>query len=244
MEDDFNTFGLHHLGKILTGYELTEEVVTIVSSQTKIYDQLLEFLYPNLKGLKFYDDIQGNLKYLEEADKIKSFLKHYSSRLVNGTSVKQLNRELGIPEGTALYNSTLYCEDIIANIQRNNEWNAILLALSGNYVKAGLFADPSYGDSIPTGYDGYASDPTRMPSYAAYESAVRIVDMLLANYYEQHGKWPELTSLILWGTEISRTEGIGVAEFMYFLGCKPVWADNGKVLGVEQIHIEDLLHYL
>ena len=240
MEDDFNTFGLHHLGKILTGYELTEEVVTIVSSQTKIYDQLLEFLYPNLKGLKFYDDIQGNLKYLEEADKIKSFLKHYSSRLVNGTSVKQLNRELGIPEGTALYNSTLYCEDIIANIQRNNEWNAILLALSGNYVKAGLFADPSYGDSIPTGYDGYASDPTRMPSYAAYESAVRIVDMLLANYYEQHGKWPELTSLILWGTEISRTEGIGVAEFMYFLGCKPVWADNGKVLGVEQIPIEDL----
>ena len=64
--------------------------------------------------------------------------------------------------------------------------------------------------------------------------------MLLANYYEQHGKWPELTSLILWGTEISRTEGIGVAEFMYFLGCKPVWADNGKVLGVEQIPLKDL----
>ena len=240
MEDDFNTFGLHRLGKILTGYELSEEVITIVTSQTKIYDQLLEFLYPDLKGLKFYDDIQGNLKYQNEADRIKSFLKVYASRLVNGSSVKQLNEEYGISEGSALYNSTLYCEDIIANIQLNNEWNAILLALSGNYVKAGLFADPSYGDSIPTGYDGYASDPTRMPSHAAYASAVRIVDMLLANYYEEHGKWPELTSLILWGTEISRTEGIGVAEFMYFLGCKPVWADNGKVLGVEQIPIENL----
>ncbi|MEE1150118.1 MAG: cobaltochelatase subunit CobN [Methanobrevibacter sp.] len=240
MEDDFNTFGLHRLGKILTGYELSEEVITIVTSQTKIYDQLLEFVYPDLKGLKFYDDIQGNLKYQNEADRIKSFLKVYASRLVNGSSVKQLNEEYGISEGSALYNSTLYCEDIIANIQLNNEWNAILLALSGNYVKAGLFADPSYGDSIPTGYDGYASDPTRMPSHAAYASAVRIVDMLLANYYEEHGKWPELTSLILWGTEISRTEGIGVAEFMYFLGCKPVWADNGKVLGVEQIPIENL----
>ena len=240
MEDDFNTYGLHHLGKILTGYELAEEIVTIVTSQTKIYDQLLEFLYPNLTGLKFYDDIQGNLNYTVEADTIKSFLKQYTTRLVNGTSVKQLNDEFGILEGTSLYNSTLYCVDIIRNIQLNNEWNAILLALEGRYVKSGLFADPSYGDSIPTGYDGYASDPTRMPSPAAYASAVRIVDMLLANYYEGHGKWPELTSLILWGTEISRTEGIGVAEFMYFLGCKPVWADNGKVLGVEQIPLEEL----
>ena len=240
MEDDFNTYGLHHLGKILTGYELAEEIITIVTSQTKIYDQLLEFLYPNLAGLKFYDDIQGNLNYTVEADTIKSFLKQYTTRLVNGTSVKQLNDEFGILEGTSLYNSTLYCVDIIRNIQLNNEWNAILLALEGRYVKSGLFADPSYGDSIPTGYDGYASDPTRMPSPAAYASAVRIVDMLLANYYEGHGKWPELTSLILWGTEISRTEGIGVAEFMYFLGCKPVWADNGKVLGVEQIPLEEL----
>ena len=46
--------------------------------------------------------------------------------------------------------------------------------------------------------------------------------------------------MILWGTEISRTEGIGVAEFMYLLGCKPVWADNGKVLGVEQIPLSEL----
>nr|WP_292814513.1 cobaltochelatase subunit CobN [Methanobrevibacter sp.] len=240
MEDDFNTFGLHTLGKILTGYELAEEVITIVTSQTKIYDQLVEFLYPKLAGKSFYKELQGDFKYSKEVDAVKAYFKDYAYRLVNGTSVKDLNKQLGIKEGSALYNSTLYCEDVIANIERNNEWNAILLSLSGRYVKSGLFADPSYGDSIPTGYDGYASDPTRMPSHAAYESAVNIVNMLLANYYEQHGKWPELTSLILWGTEISRTEGIGVAEFMYLLGCKPVWADNGKVLGVEQIPLKDL----
>ena len=240
MENDFNTYGLHTLGKVLTGYELAEEIITIVTSQTKIYDQLVEFLYPNLADLSFFKDMQGNLKYSNEVSAIKSYLKDYVYRLVNGTSVEELNNELGIQKGTALYNSTSYCEDIIVNIQNNNEWNAILLALGGNYVKAGLFADPSYGDSIPTGYDGYASDPTRMPSQAAYDSAVRIVDMLLANYYDAHGKWPELTSLILWGTEISRTEGIGVAEFMYLLGCKPVWADNGKVLGVEQIPLSEL----
>ncbi len=240
MEDDFYTYGLHTLGKVLTGFELTEEVVTIVTSQTKVYDQILDMLYPNLKGLSYFDDIRGNLNYLNESREIKDFLTNYVSRLVNGSSIEDLNEEYGIINGSDLYNSTLYCADVIVNIQNNNEWNAIFTALSGGYVKSGLFADPAYGDSIPTGYDGYASDSTRMPSKAAYESAVKIVDLLIANYYEQHGAWPELNSIILWGTEISRTEGIGIAEFLYFLGCMPKWADNGKVIGVERIPLENL----
>jgi cobaltochelatase CobN len=232
MSDDFMTYGLHTLGKVLSGEELAEEVVTITASQTKIYNQIMEFLYPELKGKDFYADVQTNLELLKEHEAIKSFLRSYVDLLVNGSSIDELSERFNIPKGSALYNSTCYCAEVIVNIQNNNEWNAILTALSGGYVPAGLFADPAYGDSIPTGYDGYASDSTRMPSAAAYESAVKIVDLLLADYYEQHGKWPEMTSLILWGTEISRTEGIGVAEFLYFLGCRPVWSDNGKVVGV------------
>ena len=45
MGDDFNTYGLHHLGKILTGMELAEEVVNIVSSQTSVHNQILRLLY-------------------------------------------------------------------------------------------------------------------------------------------------------------------------------------------------------
>ena len=240
MEDDFITYGLHTLGKILTGDELVEEVITITTSQTKIYNQIMEFLYPEFAGKSFYDDIQGNLKYLAQASLIKQFLRSYVEDLVNGSSIDELATKYSIPVDSALYNSTRYAAQVIVNIQNNNEWNAILTALEGGYVKSGLFADPSYGDSIPTGYDGYAADPTRMPSESAYESAVKIVDLLLSEYYEKHGSWPELTSLILWGTEISRTEGIGVAEFLYFLGCKPVWLDNGKVIGVKMLPLSDL----
>ena len=240
MEDDFITYGLHTLGKILTGDELVEEVITITTSQTKIYNQIMEFLYPDFAGKTFYGDVQGNLNYLVQAAAIKQFLMDYVRDLVNGSSIDELAVKYEIPVGSALYNSTRYAEQVIINIQNNNEWNAIFTALEGGYVKSGLFADPSYGDSIPTGYDGYASDPTRMPSESAYESAVKIVDLLLSEYYEKHGSWPELTSLILWGTEISRTEGIGVAEFLYFLGCKPVWLDNGKVIGVEMLPLKDL----
>lgn len=240
MEDDFITYGLHTLGKILTGEELVEEVITITTSQTKIYNQIMEFLYPEFAGKSFYDDIQGNLNYLVQANAIKQFLINYITDLVNGSSLSDLAEKYDIALNSALYNSTSYASQVIVNIQNNNEWNAILTALEGGYVKSGLFADPSYGDSIPTGYDGYASDPTRMPSESAYESAVKIVDLLLSQYYEKHGNWPELTSLILWGTEISRTEGIGVAEFLYFLGCKPVWADNGKVIGVQRLPLSAL----
>ena len=74
-----------------------------------------------------------------------------------------------------MYNSQNSVKEVIVNIQNNNEWNAIFSALSGRYVKSGLFADPAYSDSIPTGYDGYASDPTRMPSESAYESAVKLL---------------------------------------------------------------------
>ena len=242
MSDDFNTYGLHTLGKILTGYELIQETAAIVSSQTKVYNQILAYLYPDLAGKDYFKDISGNINYLNESHAVKDFLLLYVEYLVNGSSIQELNEKFNIPENSSLYASTEFAQKVIVNIQNNNEWNAIFAALGGKYVAPGLFADPSYSDSIPTGYDGYSSDPTRMPSHAAYESAVKIVDLLLANYYEQHGKWPELTSLILWGTEISRTEGIGVAEFLYFLGCKPTWVSdtNDKVTGVEMIPLENL----
>ena len=240
MEDDFYTYGLHHLGKVLTGYELIEEVITVTTSQTRIYNHILAHFYPNLANMSFYDDIRHVEQYATVEATVLLFLKEYVTALVCGTSVEALNKEYNIKAGSALYNDTLYAASVIVDIENNNEWAAIIKALEGDYLAAGLFADPSYGDSIPSGYDGFASDSTKMPSRSAYASAVKIVDLLLADYMQEHGEWPKLTALILWGTEISRTEGIGIAEFLYFLGCRPVWAENGKVIGVELLPIDEL----
>jgi cobaltochelatase CobN len=240
MEDDFYTYGLHTLGKILTGDELIKEVITVTTSQTSIYNHIMTHFFPELKNLSFYDDVRHREEYSVVQSVVMSFLEEYVTALVCGTSVEDLNKEYDIPVGSALYNDTLFAASVIVNIENNNEWDAIIGALQGDYLLAGLFADPSYGDSIPVGYDGYASDSTKMPSKSAYASAVKIVDLLLADYMEEHGEWPKLVALILWGTEISRTEGIGIAEFMYFLGCTPVWSENGKVIGVELLPLEDL----
>ncbi len=239
MEDDFYTYGLHYLGNVLTGNELIEEVITVTTSQTRIYDYILHHFYPNLTGKSYYD-IKGNEEYDLVVTLVNSFLREYVTALVCGTSVKELNAEYGILENSLLYNATEYAASVIVGIQNNNEWKAVLGALEGNYLLAGLFADPSYGDSIPSGYDGYASDSTKMPTKSAYESAIKVVNLLLANYYEEHGEWPQLTALIMWGTEISRTEGINLAEFLYFLGCRPIWTENGKVIGVSLLPLKDL----
>ena len=97
MSDDFISYGLHTLGKILTGEELVEEVITITTSQTKIYTYIMELLYPELKGLNFYEDISGNLNYLVQASAIKQFLRDYVTDLVNGSSISDLAQKYNIP---------------------------------------------------------------------------------------------------------------------------------------------------
>lgn len=244
MEEDFNTFGLHTIGKVLNGTELIEEVITITTSRTEVYTQILHHLYPELKNKDFYDDIKGNRQYEGQKLAVINWFNLFVEKLVNGEGdVKELAKrnEFKVYDNSSdLYESLVFASKVISQIQNNNEWNALLSALSGSYVTAGLFADPAYSDSIPTGHLGHSSDASKMPSKAAYDSAVKVVDLLLVNYYEQHGKWPELTALVLWGTEILRTEGIGVAEFMYLLGCKPTWSRSGDITGVELIPINDL----
>ena len=98
MSDDFNTFGLHNIGKILTGYELIQETAAIVSSQTKIYNQILHHLYPDLANKDYFRDINGNVNYLNESHSVKEFLLLYIECLVNGSSVEELNHQQNLQD--------------------------------------------------------------------------------------------------------------------------------------------------
>lgn len=242
MENDINAYGVHTLGHILTGEPLIQEIITIVSSKTKVYNQILHFLYPSLSKLNFFKDVSGNIDYLNESITIRNWFYNFVSEYINGSgSINDLAKKYSIDNTSDLYNSLLCVAQSTLNIRNNQEWFSLLSALNGSYVQTGLFADPSYGDSIPTGKNAYAVDSTKIPSEAAYISAQRIVDMLLVQYYEANNNtWPELLGLILWGTEILRTEGIGICQFLYLLGCDLSWGPTGTVVDVNLLPLKNL----
>lgn len=249
LDNDIITIGLHTLGYVLTGDEMIQGVITIVSSKSSIYDNIKELLYPNLRNVKYYDMVNGvnSTKYVSQVKIIQNWLTKYVTGLLNGsiTNITQFLEENNISNASGFYNdfynALVLCNTTIRDIQNNLEWDSIMKALSGEYVLPGLAVDPAYGDSLPTGRNVYFTDATKMPSKAAFETAKEIVDKLIVEYYEAHNKtFPELVGLVMWGTELLRTEGIGMGEFLYLLGVTPVWTSNGVAKGVELIPLSDL----
>ncbi|MCK9151844.1 cobaltochelatase subunit CobN [Methanobacterium alcaliphilum] len=241
LENDIITLGLHSLGYVLQGDELIQETITISSSRTEILENIKKLLYPSI-SIDYYTMLH-NSSYLGQVSAIKNNLTYYIGELVNGTSVDALALKIGITNSSALYNNLIFCENVISAIRSNLEWTSIMNALSGGYVIPGLSADPSYSDSLPTGTSIYAVDTTKMPTEASWESAKKIVDKILVDYFQEHnGAFPEIVALVMWGTELLRTEGIGIAEFLYLLGVKPTWSitGNGDVTGITLMDLSEL----
>ncbi|HOI71760.1 MAG TPA: cobaltochelatase subunit CobN [Methanobacterium sp.] len=222
IENDIIPLGLHSLGKVLTGDELIEEVFTISSSMTQILNHMKMVLYPAITV--GYFDMQKNTQYGNEIDTIDALIKNYIQRIANGEDPTSL----GVTNSNLL-DDLKYCKEIIVKIRDNQEWNNLLNALNGGFVSSGLGADPSYADVLPTGMNFYASNPKKMPTKAAWETGKKVADQLLTDHYKKHGKFPETIGMIMWGTELLRTDAISIAEFMYLLGAMPVWNSNGDL---------------
>ena len=41
------------------------------------------------------------------------------------------------------------------------------------------------------------ANPKKMPTRAAWETAVKVVDSMLADYYLKHGSFPELVGMVM-----------------------------------------------
>lgn len=222
IENDIIPLGLHTIGKILTGDELVEEVFTISSSMSSINNHMKNVLYPEIT-VDYYD-MQKDNQYESEIEDINTTIKDYIKQIANGADPSNL----GITDPDLLTDLE-YCQEIIDSIRNNQEWKNLLDALSGGFISSGLGADPSYADVLPTGMNFYSSDPEKMPTKAAWETAKALVDEMLIKYYQDHGEFPETIGMVMWGTELLRTDGIAIAEFLYLLGVQIVWESNGDV---------------
>lgn len=116
------------------------------------------------------------------------------------------------------------------------EIEGLLRGLDGQFVEPGPSGAPSRGrlDVLPTGRNFYSVDVRAVPTAAAAALGKRAADRLVQRYVQDHGEYPRVIALSVWGTATMRTGGDDVAQALALLGVRPVWADgSGRVIDTE-----------
>lgn len=105
----------------------------------------------------------------------------------------------------------------------DNELGGLLGALNGEYITPGPGGDPIRNpDVLPTGKNMHALDPQSIPTKAAVDCAMVVVDRLLERLSQENdGEYPETVAFTLWGTDNIKTYGkvSSFALLSFFLSC-------------------------
>ena len=116
------------------------------------------------------------------------------------------------------------------------ELDSLVRALRGGFVGTGGGGEPVRNpDAYPTGRNFYGIDPDKVPKPASWDMGVKLADQMLADHVEQHGRYPQKVSFVIWGDETMRHEGVTESQIFHLLGTRPIWDARGKVVGVQVI---------
>lgn len=134
--------------------------------------------------------------------------------------------------------AAVLAEEMEARIARSaeRELDHLAAALDGRFIPVGSGGEPIRNpDAYPTGKNFYSIDPEKVPKRAAWELGVKLADEMLAQHLEEHGRYPEKVSFVIWGDETLRHEGVVESQIFHLLGTRPVWDERDKVVGVEVV---------
>jgi cobaltochelatase CobN len=116
------------------------------------------------------------------------------------------------------------------------EMDGLLAALDGRFVPPGPAGAPDRGrlDVLPTGRNLYSVDPRSVPTRTAWEIGRRTAEAMLTRHAQDHGEWPRVVVLDIWGSATMRTGGDDLAQALALLGVRPRWdAGSGRVAGFD-----------
>ena len=127
------------------------------------------------------------------------------------------------------------------NFAKIAEIKNLLGALSGEYIPVSYGGDPIRNpQAAPTGRNLIGFNPAKVPSKEAYEAGVKLMDQTIADYVENHGRYPEKLAFSLWSLETMRHHGALEAQILHALGLRPKWNRQGNVSGTEVIPYSEL----
>ncbi len=121
------------------------------------------------------------------------------------------------------------------------EMQHLVDGLAGKHIPVKNGGDPiRHPEAVPTGFNLYGFDPSRVPTKAAYEQGKELTEGVIADYYAKHGEYPDKLAFSLWSIETMRHYGVLESQVLYAMGIKPKWSDDGRVIGTEIIPAAEL----
>ena len=123
------------------------------------------------------------------------------------------------------------------------EAEALLAGLDGRFVLPGPSGAPTRGrpDVLPTGRNFYSVDTRAVPTAVAWELGRKSADLLVEDYLQREGEYPQAIALSAWGTANMRTGGDDIAQALALMGARPRWDwTSGRVVGFEIITVAEL----
>lgn len=215
-----------------------------MTAKRRSYATLLTYAGPAFSKSGLYGELAELDDELAEYSEAKGQAPERAAAVWEG--VERKAKALGLPTEPNALERELYREKtaLIPNglhILDKTEQLALIGALDGKYVPVGPMGNVhKEPDILPTGRNGYAFDPRFVPSESAYKRGQEIGKAAMERYYNDHGKWPRHTAMVLWGLETAKTHGESIGQLMYYLGLRMVWKGTSFLSRIEVIPTEEL----
>jgi magnesium chelatase subunit H len=121
------------------------------------------------------------------------------------------------------------------------EREGLLNCLNGRYL------EPSAGGEIvgdwtvlPTGRNMASTDVRMLPREAAQRKGKRTVAQILDAAVAERGRLPEAVGVVLWGSEVLESEGVGIAQALDLMGARVAKDRFNRAERVELISLDEL----
>ena len=126
------------------------------------------------------------------------------------------------------------CGEIYPRLRETGEEEDHLIdGLAGRYIAPGPSGSPASGgiEILPSGRNFYGADPRSLPSPAAWELGKKLGDALIERFIREEGHYPENIGLVLWSGPNMRSSGQDIAEILYLMGIRPEWQPGSLHVG-------------
>ena len=121
------------------------------------------------------------------------------------------------------------------------ERQGLLAVLSGKYLEPSLGGEV-VGDwnVLPTGRNMASTDVRMLPREAAQRKGKRTVQQILEAAVAERGHLPEAVGVVLWGSEVLESEGVGIAQALDLMGARVAKDRFNRAERVELISLDEL----